>query len=365
MLLKNLYNENYINNLSDDILLVFKSFNKKEFFNTIFNDTWENRELKDRMRYISTTLALFLPKDYKKSIDILIKVFNNRLIYMENRKEKQGLENIIFQDFVEVYGLDDFKTSMIALECFTQYSSSEFAIRQFILKYENETMIQLKEWTKSNSEHTRRLASEGCRSRLPWAIALPKYKKDPLKVLEILELLKNDNSKYVQKSVANNLNDISKDNIPMVKQKAKEWFGKSKDLDWIVKHGCRTLLKDGDVEILALFGFTPPINVSIENININPIVKMEEYLDFSFTIKSDEILGKLRVEYAINFLRQNNKSNKKVFKICEGEYADKLKKIDKKYSFKKISTRKYYKGKHSIEFIINGQSLEKREFELV
>ena len=87
------------------------------------------------------------------------------------------------------------------------------------------------------------LLSEGCRSRLPWAVALPSFKKDPSKVLEVLELLKDDDSKYVQKSVANNINDISKDNPNIVIDIVKRWKNHSKNRDWILKHGSRTLIK--------------------------------------------------------------------------------------------------------------------------
>ena len=116
---------------------------------------------------------------------------------------------MIFQDFVEVYGLDDFENSMRALEVFTINSSSEFAIRQFIVKYPQNTMKQMKIWALSENEHIRRLATEGCRSRLPWAIALREFKENPKKVIEVLEILKDDVSEYVRKSVSNNINDIS------------------------------------------------------------------------------------------------------------------------------------------------------------
>lgn len=364
-LLKDLYHQNYIENVSNNISLVYSDFKQDDFINSIFCSDWKNKELKQRMRHISKTLGIFLPQEYKKAVEILMRSYNNRQTNIGNRKDKLGLENMIFQDFVEVYGLYEFKTSMKAMECFTQNSSSEFAIRQFILKYEDATMEQLKVWTKSKSEHTRRLASEGCRSRLPWAIALSKYKKDPSKVIEILELLKDDKSKYVQKSVANNLNDISKDNIDIVKNLAKSWIGQSKDLDWIVKHGCRTLLKDGDIDILNLFGFTPPDEVSIQDIKVSKKVSMGRELSFEFNLISGEALGKLRVEYAITFVRLNGRSNRKVFKICEGNYTDSFLMIDKQYSFKKISTRKYYSGEHLVEFIVNGVSLSKYKFRLV
>lgn len=225
-------------------------------------------------------------------------------------------------------------------------------------------MAQMKIWAKSKSEHTRRLSSEGCRSRLPWAVSLPNFKKDPSKTIEILNMLKNDTSKYVQKSVANNLNDISKDNPSLVKQIAKNWIGESKSINWIVKHGCRTLLKNGDDEVLNIFGFLAPNNLKIKDIKLSRKVLMGENLNFKFNLISSKYLGKLRVEYAISFVRLNGKLNRKVFKICEGEYKESTLSINKQYSFKKITTRNYYKGNHILEIIVNGSILSSAEFYL-
>ncbi len=232
-LLKNIYSQEFIEKLSNSLQNSYKDFKKDEFKKAIFTNAWEDFELKQRMRHISKTLYEFLPFSYKEQIEILIEV----------KKDFKALEAMIFQDFVEVFGLDDFEISMKALELFTIDSSSEFAIRQFIIKYEDKTINQMKIWAKSKNEHIRRLASEGSRPRLPWAVALPNFKKNPQKVFEIIELLKNDSSKYVQKSVANNLNDISKDNPKMVVEFVKNNLNISKNLDWICKHGSRTLLK--------------------------------------------------------------------------------------------------------------------------
>jgi len=94
-------------------------------------------------------------------------------------------------------------------------------------------------------------------------------------VIEILEILKNYNSKYVQKSVANNPTDILKDNPEVVKRISQSWMSKVKNLDWIIKHSCRTLLKDGNNDILELFDSLPPSNIKIEDIKISSKVKME------------------------------------------------------------------------------------------
>jgi 3-methyladenine DNA glycosylase AlkC len=76
-------------------------------------------------------------------------------------------------------------------------------------------------------------------------MGLPDFKKDPAPILPILENLKADPSEYVRRSVANNLNDIAKDHPEIALQIARAWQGVSPETDWIIKHGCRTLLKRG------------------------------------------------------------------------------------------------------------------------
>ena len=354
-LLKDLYNKEYLNVLIAEIKKVYKDFASSAFVELVFNEEYEQKELKQRMRHISTSMGLFLPFEYEKNIQILKEVF-------KKMPTKYALENMIFQDFVEVYGLDDFEVSLKALEVFTEGSSSEFAIRQFILKYPKETMLQMKSWTSSNSLHVRRLASEGCRPRLPWAIALNCFKTNPVQVIEILELLKDDVSAYVRKSVANSLNDISKDNPNIVKKLAKEWLHVEPKRGALIKYGCRTLLKAGDTDVLELFGFTKPDSLHVEEFECSSEVRVGEYLEFSFLLKSAKNLGKLRIEYKLHFLRANKTYGVKVFKILELSSTCREKKINKRHSFKTISTRKYYAGVQKVEIIINGVSFLAKEF---
>ena len=323
-LLKNIYNEKYIQQLAFFLKSNYKDFNKKKFISEIFNKEWQNRALKNRMRHIALTMNAHLSKNYIENISLLKTVFSNF-------KGQNSLENMIFQDFVEVYGLDDFNTSMQALEHFTINSSSEFAIRQFIIKYPTKTMQQMCIWAESKNHHVRRLASEGSRPRLPWAIALPSFKKNPQEVLKILELLKDDSSDYVRKSVANTINDISKDNPAIVKNLTQSWIGQNKNRDWILKHGCRTLLKQSDTQTLAFFGFDAVQHIKLEDFVMPENVLMGKDLSFSFLLHAKENLGKLRIEFAIDFLRKNNKHNTKVFKLSEGVYKTNSREFSKKY----------------------------------
>ena len=137
--------------------------------------------------------------------------------------------------------------------------------------------------------------------------------------LSILDLLKNDSSDYVTRSVANNLNDISKDHPELTLRLARAWQGQSARTDWVIKHACRTLLKQGLPEVMALFGFKPAKHIRIENFKIlTPEVSIGEALHFSFRlINPDQESTLIRLEYGIYYLRANGSHSRKVFKISE------------------------------------------------
>ena len=354
--LKNLYTKQLVNKLGNEIAKHFSAFDKKSFEQSVFNKDWKNKELKQRMRHIAECLHSYLPPDYKESIKILKSVSS----------KFTGFEYMFFQDYVECFGLDDFATSVPALEHFTKYSSSEFAVRAFILKDEKRMMKQMHSWAKSDNHHVRRLASEGSRPRLPWAVALPAFKSDPRPVLAILQTLRNDSSEYVRRSVANNLNDISKDNPELVLALAKKWIGKNNNTDKIIKHACRTLLKQGNQRALALFGFTHAKHIKVRQFHLQADVAPGDKLPFSFILTSQHAsLGKCRIEFAIDFVKANGALRRKVFKISESDYSEKMKPVNKYFSFKKISTRKYYTGKHQLTVIVNGVEQISKSFILM
>jgi len=345
--LKNLYTPKLIKNLSTEISLRHPSFNHKTFNQSIFDSSWGEKELKQRIRHITLCLHTQLPNDYKKAIAVLKPV----------AEKFNGFEYLFFQDYVECFGLAYFKISMLALAHFTQYASSEFAVRPFIINDENRMMKQMLLWAKSDNHHIRRLASEGCRPRLPWAMALPAFKENPDAIFKILKILMLDDSDYVRRSVANNLNDISKDHPLRVLQWCRQWQGKHKYSDWIIKHACRTLLKQAHPDALSLFDYKKPVHITLKKFKIQKTVKRGDRVHFSFLLSGKKTLGKLRIEFAIGFMRANGKQAEKVFKISESDYHLTEKAFEKNYSFKPISTRKYYSGKHTLSIIVNGNRL--------
>jgi len=353
--LKNLYTPELIKALSEQVKIQYCDFDDSSFTAHVFDDDWESKELKERMKHISEALHQYLPVNYSEAVQILISVSANF----------SGFEYMFFPGFVELYGLDEYENSIHALECFTPYSSSEFAVRPFIIKYADEMVAQMALWAESTNHHVRRLASEGCRPRLPWAMALPDFKKDPSPILPILEKLKNDDSEYVRRSVANNFNDISKDNPHLVIELARTSLGNTQQTDWLIKHACRTLLKQGQAEVMVLFGFPNPEHIEIAEFDTQNAVKMGENLEFSFRLASrQQALGKLRLEYAIGFLKKNGHLSRKVFKISESEVKGNSKTVVKFHSFKAISTRKYYTGNHALSIIANGHELASMAFQV-
>jgi len=354
-LIKNCFNKKFITSLASEIQAYHPAFDKKSFSKAVFDKDWDKKELKDRMRHISLTLGDHLPENYKKAVTILKKI----------TPTSNGFEYMLFPDFIEVFGLEHYSESIKALEHFTKQSSSEFAVRPFIIKYKTKMMRQMAIWASSDNHHVRRLASEGCRPRLPWAMSLPEFKQNPKQIIKIISKLRNDESEYVRRSVANNLNDISKDHPDVTFDIANKWIGKNANTDRLVKHACRTLLKKGEPHVLKLFGFAQPQHIQTDDLTCTRKLNIGDNLIFSFNINSKKKpLGQCRVEYAINFVRENKKLSRKVFKISEGKYNTKHKNIHKKHSFKLITTRKYYPGLHKLTIIINGVDFCHAQFEL-
>lgn len=366
--LKNMYNADtpFIGALTTALKNAYPAFDTAIFLATVYDDQWEARELKARMRHITTSLRSVLPDDYANALAILREA--SRLM-----GDGFVFATAVFPDFVEVYGLDAWDISLPALEQFTQQSSAEFAVRPFILRDSERMMAQMRAWSTHENHHVRRLASEGCRPRLPWAMALPAFKADPAPILPILDALKNDESEYVRRSVANNLNDIAKDNPQTVIDTLRGWqTHDSPEIAWITNHALRTLVKAGNPDALALLGFSHNADgeptFAVENLTLTPaLVMMGATLAFSFELASViESPQDILVDYIVHHMRSNGQRTPKVFKLIKRTLAPGERiTVSKKHSFKPITTRRYYPGAHALEIQVNGVVYAQQTFEMV
>ena len=362
-LLKDLYSPSFIAQFADSFQKVLPTVNKRKFIEQINTPAFADYELKERMAHIAHVLHKFLPQPYANASVYLTKLIDQ---VKKEGPAASSIEYLFLPEYIHLYGLDDYMSSIAAMESVTQFISCEFAIRPFILRYEKKMIPQLLKWSKHKNRHVRRLATEGSRPRLPWAMALPFLKKDPSPILPILENLKQDDCEIVRRSVANNLNDISKDNPQVVLKIAKQWKGLGTDTDAIIKHGLRTLLKAGDANALSLYKLTADHFKLNDFKIITSDVSIGEYLHFECRIENTSNKTQtLRLEYAVHYLKNNGSLSKKVFKISEralkpGEKVQ----VSRRQSFKPITTRVFYTGQHRLSMIINGKETDSKKFHL-
>ena len=352
------FQQPFFERLTEEIVFHYPEFSKERFYEVLFDEEWSSKPLKEMLMHSALSLRKCLPTDYLETLEILQKICH-----------KFGdFDAMIFPDIVRQFGLQHYNESMQALELFTKYSTAEFAIRPYIIEEEEKTMKQMLQWSTHENEHVRRLSSEGCRSRLPWAIALPEFKKNPSLILPILENLKSDPSLYVRKSVANNWNDITKDNPDIVLRTFSKWKNSPTiETQWIMKHALRGLLKAGNPEALSLMGFEP-VKVKIESLKIKPSkIRIGDKINFSFrVINESNEPSEFMIDYLVHFRKANGKSVPKVFKLKALNLSiEEQFEISKSHDFKLINTRKYYAGIHAVQIQVNGEKLDKIEFELL
>ena len=365
--LKTIFNQEVITDLAQRIKKVFPLFDSIAFEQDA-NQNLDFLELKQRSTQICNALRSYLPSDFQQAVTILIEA-------MGKDDNSGGLEGYYgfrfmpFLDFVAAQGLDNPDIALDSLEKMTLHFSAEFAIRPFILQHPNTTLPRLIEWTSHQDWRVRRLASEGSRPRLPWGMQLKPFIEDPSFVIDILNQLYNDSNLIVRRSVANNLNDIAKDNPDLAVKTAQHWWDSENELArWTVRHGLRTLVKQGHQEALSILGFVGGDNIRVENFCFQPsVVMIGDELNFFCNLISEELKNvHLVVDYVLHRILANGKLSKKVFKLRQIELSPGEKiTLSGKHKFKQLSTRTYYPGIHSIELIVNGRSIGKYDFELI
>jgi 3-methyladenine DNA glycosylase AlkC len=364
-LLKNTFNEQLIVSFSEICAKHIENFDSEYFLKFVFDVNWIHLELKPRIKHIAAAIHDQLTENTLENLKIITSISEN---IRNNQNKQDTFEYLFLCDYIEVYGLQELEASLESIEKVTVLASCEFAIRPFLLKYPKETFAQLMEWSYHPHASVRRLASEGCRPKLPWGMGLPFLKKNPNPIYPILENLKDDPSLYVRRSVANNINDISKDHPKDVLKILHDWNGFSGERNWLVKRAARTLLKKGDTKALRLFGYGNINNFEIIRLKLQTKkVIIGSYLIFYFSVtnksKSNQ---KIRLEYFIHFLLANGSLSKKVFKISEREMnAKETLHYERRHSFKIISTRKYYTGSHKVSLVINGIEMDAQYFKLI
>lgn len=363
---KNIFNKKSVKLLSEDVSKeAGPKFNKTKF-NRNINKELESLELKERVRLISAELKKQLPFTYKKNIQILIKC----LAPEESEDGVYGFMTWPFLQFVEDYGLEDFDTSFEAMYEMTKRFSAEFAIRPYLIKDEKKVFTILKKWKNDPNKHIRRLCSEGTRPNLPWGMKVPNINCNLPRNLKLLEELKDDSEEYVRRSVANHLNDISRLDEKLMLKTATAWSkgSPSKDRIWVVRHATRSLLKMGHPVALKLHGYNPKAKFEIKGMKVSQkSIKEGGEFFLSFKLINNSMMSEnILLDYVIHFLKKDGSYSPKPFRLKDGSIKPgECLQIEKKIKFKKVTTRRHYKGKHKLSLQVNGQESRSLNFSLM
>ncbi len=350
--------------LADQMHRVMPKFDRPAFVRRATKNLTD-LEFNGRVQQFSDALAEGLPDAKPKALDILRRSLPAPLPNCDSVTD--GWLQWPLGQFIADHGVPHFEPAMKAMVALTQCFSSEFAVRPFVEQRPEETFARLQALTDHPSPHVRRWCSEGVRPRLPWGKRLTALVADPAPIWPILEALKDDQERYVSRSVANNLNDVAKDHPAMVVARCKAWSKDAgPDRTWLIKHALRSLLKDGDPGALAVVGFGPPkklsarLEVRPKRIKIGGAVTLVAELTSSASRPQS-----LMVDYVVHFVRSRGQASPKVFKWTQTELKGRgATTLEKKHALKRTTIRSLFSGRHRVEIQVNGVSLAEASFDL-
>lgn len=329
--------------------------------------------LKARCEHIAEALRVALPLDFAEATSVLVGALapqtkTDDLSVL--RTSDSGVAGFVVWPltiYVAHHGGSDPKRALASLREMTMRFSSEFAIRAFLTDHPVLTFSTLARWARDPNVHVRRLVSEGSRPRLPWGKRLDALVADPSPTLPLLEVLRDDPSEYVRRSVANHLNDIAKDHPVLFAEILESWMcDASVERKRLLAHASRTLVKSGDPRVLRAFG----AHRALEGQAALTLTPERVQLGEAVTVRIDLVSAstatqKLVIDYVVHHVRANGTRSPKTFKgwtlsLGPGE----IRSLERRHAIRPITTRRYYSGTHEIECRINGQSLARVPFDL-
>lgn len=347
-----------IRHIGAETKAICPTFNSKRFLSQTL-DGLDDLSLMERLRCVTEALHAALAQNFRPALKTLRKLAP---------KLDNSFVTMVLSDYVALYGAADFDVSMEALRFFTRFGSSEFAVRHFLRRDLLRTLAVMEAWAKDKDEHVRRLASEGCRPRLPWSFQIEPLIADPAPVANILEELKADPSLYVRKSVANHLNDITKDHPDWVLDRVRGWPRENPQTAWIVRHALRTLIKKGDRDALTIIGAGEDARVRLRDMVVEPkTIRLGETITLSFSLTStSDRPQKLVVDYAIHYVRSGGRASRKVFKLKTLPLAPGASvTLRRRQQIRDFSVRAHHPGRHHVDVMVNGQTLSQTSFDLL
>ena len=321
-------------------------------------DGLEPLSLMQRMRHMADCLHGVLPAGDTEALDVL-RAMGPRMT--------PAFATLALCDYIARYRLHAFDASMQTLRDLTALGTAEYGVRPFLRADPDRALAHMMRWAGDPDPHVRRLASEGSRPRLPWSFHLETLATDPDRVGPLLDALKQDDSLYVRKSVANHLNDITKRHPEWVLARLARWPLDDARCAWIARHALRTLIKRGDARALALIGVARDAAVRLVAFDVAPAtLRLGERVNVTATLESTGTHAqKLEVDYAIEYVKRDGTRRLKVFKLRAFTLAPGARvMLARTQVVRDFTTRRHYAGRHPVHLIVNGTTLCQAFFDL-
>ena len=367
--LKSFFSPALVRRLAGDVARVYPAFRSASFIKAASKGL-DELELLDRGKHISRALAAHLPVDFPTAIALVL-----RSLGVEHKNDEligAGMAPFYYYPhtvFVTEHGLDHFDLSMQAQYELTKRFTAEGSIRPFIARYPERVFSVLRDWSSDPNPHVRRLVSEGTRLRLPWAMRVSWLDQNPQRVLDLLELLKDDPATLVRRSVANNLNDLGKIHPGLMAKTCEAWLqDASEERRALVEHALRSAIKRGDPKALRLLGYGGKPAVVVEHVKLAPRrAAIGGRVVISFTVRNTgRSKQDLLVDLGVHFVKSRGKTSRKVFKVKRVSLAPRASaELSASVSLAVHTTRKPNPGKHAVEVMINGVATPVGAFDVV
>ena len=361
-----LFNRPRVQALAGELKRVYPRLNRDQFTEEVLA-RFPELELKQRIEHITDCLTEHLPKDYRKAVGVILKALPPPLDPSLKDDDFGQFIHEPYNRFIARHGAaeQDLQFSLDAIEQTTQRFSAEFAIRTFIREHQDATLARIHEWTTHPHYHVRRLASEGTRLSLPWAGKIP---LERTAVIGLLDQLHTDSTRYVTRSVANSLNDISKIDSDLVLETLGRWKKANRqdprELEFMIRHALRTRIKAGETKVMTFLGYNPKAKFRIKQFSCSDTVTIGDALHFGFEF-IPAAAGSYMIDYLIHFVRKDGSTGRKTFKLKDAKLdKGQALSVTKKHPLRVMTTRTLYPGEHIVQLQVNGKALAEHPFTL-
>ena len=362
-----LFNAESVNELSTAVGRAYKPFKVTTFSRIVLRE-FPKLALKERINCLVQALTKYLPNDFERVVDILERALPAPLDPTRSDDDFGQFIWVVPGEYVAKHGCrkEYLQQSLAFLKAATMRFSSEAAVRPFLRDFPEQTMAFVHDCAMHDNYHVRRLASEGIRPYLPWAL---RVRIDVAQVIEVLTTLHADRTRYVTRSVANTLNDLSKDGPELVIRTLRDWRRRecqeSNELAWMTGHALRTLINTGHAGALETLGYPTQPAFRLSGIRLAREGLVGGNLEWSASLRSERD-QRLRIALRVYFLKANGSHIAKVFSVKNiGLQAGQSLQLRKRLSFRPITTRALYLGVHHVELLVNGVARGKRSFILM